>query len=89
VGARPAPPTWETFISPDKNNPVHYSLKKLLSKIQQEVYRKEDGFHLAVKANLYETALFFLHKIPRAQLLSQTPGQCCNNHRTFGQGRWG
>jgi AraC-like DNA-binding protein/mannose-6-phosphate isomerase-like protein (cupin superfamily) len=73
----------KTFIPADKNDPVYCRLKKILLEIRQEFYRREDGFRLAVKANLYEMALIFLRKIPRDQSLPQAPYKRCNNHRTL------
>jgi len=54
----------QTFITPQKDGEIHRHLKKLLLLIRSEYYAQKDGFRLAIRARLYDLALFFLREIP-------------------------
>ena len=56
------------FISREADHDLHQKLEQLLLSIRHEYYQKEDGFHLAIKSNLYKLALIYLRDLP-----AQTP----------------
>ncbi|MDR3333846.1 MAG: AraC family transcriptional regulator [Treponema sp.] len=52
------------FFSFKEGGSVYQRLKELLLGIRKEYIEKKEGYHLAIKAGLYELALLFLREIP-------------------------
>ena len=57
----------QTFVSQQKDGDIHRRLEKLLLLIRSEYYAQKDGFRLAIRARLYDLALFFLREIPEQE----------------------
>jgi AraC-like DNA-binding protein len=63
--------TRKIFISRKEDRELQQKLESLLLSIQREYFLKEAGYHLAIKARLYELALIFLRELPVKEPVSK------------------
>jgi AraC-like DNA-binding protein len=56
-----------TFINHRDDKELHKRLEGLLLSVREEYYAKKKGFHLAIRAKLYDLALIFLREIPEPE----------------------
>ena len=57
------------FIPKTGDSAVYHSLAKLVLRLREEYYARNEGYRLAIKAKLYNMALIFLRKIPSRDIL--------------------
>jgi AraC-like DNA-binding protein len=57
------------FFQKKMDGPLYNSLAKLVLRLREEYYARNEGYRLVIKSKLYNLALIFLRKIPAMDIL--------------------